>query len=250
MTLYVNPHRTQYDGVPADIHSGCTWTSGANGADASTGGRVSKTPAQIHALVHPGEETNPATPGWSIADLDLAMARLNVPFTPISGRGWVGVVAALMGNHYVALQGDSDQFTSGCSGDFDGNHCIGIHPKHKTASSGIQFWVNDPICPTGRWENVGVLRDYGEKLSSGILAGQFELVVPMTVWADDVRADNQAVDPLGHQVAAAIRKTHHSYGTVVNTVDIKTAMKAAHLKYGTVIDPPDVRSLLRWAKKH
>jgi hypothetical protein len=173
---YVAPHRSQY--APTESHithtSGCTWTSGANGANNANGKSLDGD--AVHAKVANSEETNPGTPGWTLADLDLAMARLAIPFG-IGQGGWPGVRAARAGGLYVVLQGDSSVFTSGCSGTFDGDHAIGIHP----ATDGLRWWINDPICPDGRWEDETVLHRYAARLNAGILFGVFTTKVPRPV---------------------------------------------------------------------
>lgn len=175
--LYVNPHRSQYDvGCSARTRrSGCTWTSGANGADASTGGVHSATPDQVLAEVRPAEETNPLSPGWSLRDLGLAMERMGVPFDVRSGSGWAGVRAAHDAGLYVVLQGDSDRFGNAtCSGRFDGDHAIGVHPDELVGD----WRIDDPICPSARYEAEATLRAYAAKLSPTILFGVFLLPVP------------------------------------------------------------------------
>ena len=131
MTLsgwYLNPHVTQYDGS-AQANENCTTASGANGANAATGGKVARSGAQIRALVSRAEETNPNESGWSLPDLILAMKRLGVPFANRSGFGWAEVQKAHAAGLYLVLQGDSDRFgNSTCSGAFDGDHAIGVHP--------------------------------------------------------------------------------------------------------------------------
>lgn len=160
---------------PITRRAGCTWTTGANGADAATGGAIDRTPDQVHALVKLGEETNPTTPGWSLRDLDLAMLRLGVPFAIRSGQGWAAVESALAAGLYVALQGDSDVFGgSTCSGTFDGDHCIGVRPILVDGDA----WVDDPVCPGVRLESLATLRRYAEKLAGGILFGVFTDPVP------------------------------------------------------------------------
>lgn len=178
---YLNDHRSQYQ-AGATIttrHSGCTWTAVANGADASSGGRVKRTPDQIHALVLPSEETNAATPGWSMHDAALAAGRAGTPLENRSGRGWAAVVAAWDAGLYVVLQGDSDQFGNGtCSGDFDGTHAIGVHPAFRLVDGLRQRWIDDSICPTGRWEFEYVLRRYAVKFATAISFGVFTTPVP------------------------------------------------------------------------
>jgi hypothetical protein len=176
MAYRIQPHLSQYGGSNSAITrtSGCTWTSGANGANASTGSRL--TPDQVHLQVKRSEETNPATPGWSMADLALAMKRLRVPFANHSGDGWGAVIAYHDAGYYVVVQGDSDQFGNGtCSGAFDGDHCIGIHPQEDAAG---HWLIDDPICPTHRYESSAILKRYAEKLSPRVYFGQFTKKVP------------------------------------------------------------------------
>lgn len=174
MSLYVGPHVDQFDGSTW-ASSNCVPTTGANGARNTTGGIYGPTGATVREKVKRSEETSPATPGWSQDDLDLAMRRLGIPFEVRTGRGWAGVLRALNAGLYVSLAGDSDVFGSAtCSGNFDGDHCIGVHPKR----SGTLRWINDPICSSGRWEDESVLRRYAEKLYSSIHFGAFLHPVP------------------------------------------------------------------------
>ena len=174
MTLYRPPHASQFDGT-AKAGQNCTPTSGANGANASSGGIVHLTGGQVRSELRVSEEVNPATPGWHLKDLDLAMSRIGVPFSIRTGSGWSGVTSALNAGLYVALQGDSDQFgNSTCSGVFDGDHCIGVHPDR----SGTRRWIDDPICKSGRWEEEAVLKRYAQKLWPDIRFGVFTSPVP------------------------------------------------------------------------
>ncbi|HUW17355.1 MAG TPA: hypothetical protein VMW94_09780 [Actinomycetes bacterium] len=181
MTYYLNPHKSQYGGSNSAItrSSGCTWTAAANGVNASTGGKQNPSPDDVHDLVLNREETTPATPGWSLYDVDKAMTRMSPPvgFEVRTGKGWLAVEAALDAGLYVVLQGDSDQFPSGCSGAFNGDHAIGVHPRKNAAG---QRWMNDGICPTGRWEDEAVLRAYAEKLYAKVRFGVFTTKVPET----------------------------------------------------------------------
>lgn len=175
--MYVNDHESQYgqDRSPRTRSSGCTWTSGANGADASTGGRVDPEPDVVLATVARHEETNPMSPGWSLDDLALAMSRLSVPFVTRSGT-WSQLRADHDHGYYIVLQGDSDVFPSGCSGAFDGDHAIGIHPD----DSSDDWLIDDPICDASRRETESVLERYATKFSgsSTIRYGVFTRPVP------------------------------------------------------------------------
>lgn len=175
---YLNPHKTQFDGSPL-AGENCTPTSGANGANAATGGKVNRSGGSIRSLVPRGQETDPGNPGWSIPDLDKAMARLGVPYENQSGRGWAAVIFALNLGKYVTMQGDSDRFSnSTCSGAFNGNHCIGVHPASRVVNLRRQRWIDDPICKTGRWEYESVIHAYAAKISPTIHYGVFTTAVP------------------------------------------------------------------------
>lgn len=184
--LYVQPHWYQYLATNsfATRRSGCTWVSLANGIACITGGRYRPSPDRLHGLVLPREETSPTTPGWSIPDARLAASRFGaIDLQDRTGGGWAGVIAALDAGQYVLLQGDSDRFGNNtCSGTFDGDHCIGVHPKKRIVNSITQRWVDDPICPGGRWESEHVLRAYAEKLSASIRFGVFTQKVPTLEW--------------------------------------------------------------------
>jgi len=175
---YRNEHRSQYDPdcSTRTRRQGCVWTSLSNGIDAQSGGRRLMSPDSVLALIRPTEETNPATPGWSLGDAALAMQRAHIPFEVRSGRGWDAVLEARSAGLYVVLQGDSDVFSDAtCSGVFDGNHCIGMHPD---TDSEDRSRIDDPVCPNARYTGRSILRMYAQKLSSGILFGVFTNPVP------------------------------------------------------------------------
>jgi hypothetical protein len=107
------------------------------------------------------------------------MAELGVAFDNRTGQGWSAVVSALDAGQYVELQGDSDRFSDAtCSGEFDGDHAIGVHPAFRVVSGRRQRWIDDPICPTGRWEYESVLHAYASKLIPSIGFGVFTVPVP------------------------------------------------------------------------
>jgi hypothetical protein len=173
---YLNPHVTQFDGSTY-AGSNCTPTAGANGANAATGGDTALLGWQVRNLVKRNEETDPTKPGWSIPDLDLAMARAGVPFENRSQRGWSALLADVTAGHYLVLQGDSDRFSNmTCSGAFDGFHAIGIHPARRVWNARPQHWIDDPICRTGRWEFDSTLKAYGAKLDPDMRYGMFGVV--------------------------------------------------------------------------
>lgn len=180
--FYIQPHQSQYQAGVTTVtrRAGCTWTSLANGIGAITGGHSRPTPDEIHAVLPNSAETNPAFPGWSMPDADHAMDRYGVGFVDRSGDGWDAFIEALLDDHYGVLQGDSDQFGDAtCSGSYDGPHAIGVSPNHRTINGEREWWIDDPICPTGRWEKESVLKRYAVKFYSSILFGIFTQKVPL-----------------------------------------------------------------------
>lgn len=185
---YTGLHRSQY-GPPAPTavtrSAGCTWTAGANGIDDTAGGKRGPTPDQLHALLRRSEETSPGTPGWSMPDLEKATTRYaanqakggfagaaglvcvnrtNLGF--LGAHGWAGILKAWANGRYVVIQGDSDRFSNNtCSGAFDGDHAIGVSPKSRIVAGKRQRWINDGICPTGRWEFESIIYSYAKKLA-------------------------------------------------------------------------------------
>lgn len=193
MPFYVNDHNGQGDEANSPItqSSGCTWTSVANGIDAATGGDMDPTPDRVHRQVDRSEETVPSSPGWSIPDADLACSRLGVPFRNLTGGRWEGVKHEHEVGRYVIVQGDSDRFGNRtCSGKFDGDHCVGIHPDNKrghidgdghfveSPTGDIHWRINDPICGHARYERPSVLRAYMEDLDVRGRYGAFADPVP------------------------------------------------------------------------
>lgn len=179
--LYVQPHRSQYDAGSSERtrHSGCTWTSLANGIAATTGGGRKPSPDAVLALLPRSQETSPATPGWSLPDAVKAASKYGMALVNRTGAGFNAVIADLLEGHYVLVQGDSDRFGNAtCSGAFDGDHCIGVHPKHRMVDGLREWWIDDPICPTGRWEKEAVLRRYAEKLDPRVRFARFFGRVP------------------------------------------------------------------------
>jgi hypothetical protein len=238
---YRNDHRYQYAlGNSARTRSsGCTWISGADGADAATGGRRDVTPDHVLGLVLPREETSPLTPGWSLRDLDLAMQRLGVPFDDMTGAGWASVLRYLDAGHYVILQGDSEAFTTGCSGAFDGDHAIGLHPDRE-AATGRQR-TDDPICRTSRYESRTTLRTYATLLHGGVRFGAFTTPVP--ILEEDTHMDElTGTGGELRRVTAGTEYFDEPGGTRVGTISPDTAELVVYriLAY-------HVRNGVRWA---
>lgn len=181
MTLYVQPHRSQFEAGQTNTTRccGCTWCAGANGVGATTGGKRKPSPDEVHRHLANSEETSPATPGWSLVDLARALDRMGITFTNRGGDGWAAAVAAAEAGHYIVLQGDSDEFSNAtCSGVFDGDHAVGWHPKHKDEGGARWWWVDDPVCSTGRWERESTLKRYAQNLNPDVQFGVFAAVVP------------------------------------------------------------------------
>lgn len=184
MSYYVQPHVCQFDGS-SDQGSACVPTSCANGVAASTGGARRPAGVTIHRLIPQSEESDPHVPGWSIVDADRAMAKIGIPFTiGDSSNGFDHLTASHNSGHYVILQGDSDHFSNAtCSGAFDGDHCVGIHPRETVINGVEHWWLDDPICKTGRWERPAVLKAYAADFAArvgGWRWGQFDHIVPQT----------------------------------------------------------------------
>lgn len=166
-------HRTQFDGS-AKAGANCTPTSGANGAREATDGEYDHSGGYVRGLVAVSEETNPASPGWSLGDLDKAMSRAGVPFEPKVGAGWASLKAWRDKGCGIVLQGDSDQFSNGtCSGAFDGDHAVYIHPETRVVDGATQWLLGDPICSGWRWELESELRQYATKFNASISFGVF-----------------------------------------------------------------------------
>lgn len=173
--LYQGTHRTQYDGSPK-ANENCTPTSGANGARASTGGKIDLSGSQVRSRVAVSEETSPTIKGWSLYDLDLAMTRIGVQFVIGSG-GWEGVREVRNHRQMFVLQGISQEFPNGtCSGVFDGPHAIAGHPDD---DSGPLWLIADPICKWRRWESEATLRRYATAFRPTISFGYFPVQVPV-----------------------------------------------------------------------
>ena len=180
--MVTSTHQSQLEPGNSAItrSSGCTWTSLANGISATTAGKDHPTPDFVHGKVARSEETSPQTPGWSLTDADLAAKRLGFDLVDQTHSGWDAVRKALAGHHYVLLQGDSDRFGNAtCSGAFDGDHCIGVWPRTKIDGGHTYRLIDDPICPTSRWERESVLESYAEKLDANVRFASFARSVPL-----------------------------------------------------------------------
>lgn len=181
MSRYVQPHVTQFDGSVRQGEA-CVPASLANGVRATTGGSRMPTSASVHSLIPKAQETDPNSPGWSEVDADRAMEKMTIDYAPV--KGWEALEAAHDRGQYVRIIGDSDVFSNAtCSGAFDGDHSIGVHPNQKVVDGHELWWINDPICKTGRWERKSVIKAYATKLGDrtgrGILGGVFARVVPL-----------------------------------------------------------------------
>ena len=175
---YLNPHRSQYDGSP-NQYTNCTPTAVANAANAATGGAYNKTGGQVRSLLRSWEETTPGG-GWSIWDADKAMGKVGIGFinASMSGRsstvGWNALINVLESGHSVVLQGESSAFSDKtCSGTFNGDHCIHIHPASRDLPAGRQRWIDDGVCKEGRWEFESTLKNYAMRYNTSIRFGYF-----------------------------------------------------------------------------
>jgi hypothetical protein len=88
---------------------------------------------------------------------------------------------------------------------------------------------------------------YGDKLARWI--GEWRRTY-MPAWGPDVSAEIRALDPKAMKVAAAIGKSGHHYGSVIDPSDLAVALTRAGHDFRTVVDPSDVEWLLAWAAKH
>lgn len=179
---FVGRHASQFDGS-VKANANCTPTSLGNAARSATKGSVDKSGGAVRLLVKVSEEQFPASPGWSLKDADLAASRMGVNFTIVLGGSWSGLVARRAEGRMIVLQGDSDEFTSGCSSRFDGDHCIDIHPNENSLG---EWLTGDPICSSWRWEDEATLRKYAENFGNGSVLYGFTDVVPV---AENEEAD-------------------------------------------------------------
>jgi hypothetical protein len=82
---------------------------------------------------------------------------------------------------------------------------------------------------------------------NGTLAQLQALAQIVPAWGPDVAPDIRIVDPKAHNVAAAIRKTGRTYGTVINISDLEAALNKIGHPFGAVVNPSDVAVLLTWS---
>lgn len=194
--LYQGDHRTQFDGGALQS-SNCVPASLADAAEAVTAGHIDRTGSQVRRLVAISEETNPATPGWSLEDADLAARRLGISLTvtPNDRPGlWDNVGTLRDQGRFVILQGMSSVFTEGCSSRFDGGHCIALPPL--TRSDGL-WRIGDPLCRDWRWERPSVIRRYAEALSgAGKARYGFTDTVPMVLPDTSTEDDMTIISPV------------------------------------------------------
>lgn len=180
-TRYVQPHVTQFDGGKYQSEA-CVPASIANGVGASTGGARRPTSAAVHAVIPKTAETDPHTAGWSEVDASRAAAKMGIPYTALDS--WNLLEAAHDAGHYIRVIGDSDVFAdSTCSGAFNGDHSIGVHPNERVLNGVELWWIDDPICKTGRWEAKTVIKRYADKLAGRtgrpVRGGRFDTKVPL-----------------------------------------------------------------------
>lgn len=149
---------------------GCVPTGGANGTNTVTGRRLDGD--DVLRLIPKAQESDPRTPGWSLEDLDRAMAKIGVGFEIRRGRGRNGLRAAWAADLATAIQGDSEEFNSEtCSGIFNGDHLIVVFPPRKLIYGIWHRWIADSLCATGRWERESEIFAYAENFRSTIAMG-------------------------------------------------------------------------------
>lgn len=181
MSYYLGAHRSQYDGS-ALARQNCAPTTLANALHSTMMGAINLTGGQVRAKVANAEETNPATPGWSLEDMRLAASRIaGAPALVIRTAAWTEVERLRALGFYVLLPGDSDRFPDGtCSGAFDGNHMAGLHPNGAIT-------LGDPICPSWRTETPATIRAYAEKLG-GATFRFATLAIPVPLMEANMRS--------------------------------------------------------------
>lgn len=207
MSRYQNEHECQFDYSQRTSESGCTWTSVSMGVDAQSGGKLDPSPDTVLSKVSRAEETNPKTPGWSLGDADLAMQRMGVPFVVKAGQGWSAVRAARKAGLYIVLQGDSDRFPDGCSGKFDGDHAIGVHPDDFADG---RWRIDDPICKAASYRPEAQLRAYAEKFVPGVSFAVFTRAVPI-IPPDTSTGDDMALYAVPGRWQAQFRAGAQAY---------------------------------------
>lgn len=244
---YQGTHRTQFDGGPKAA-SNCVPTALSDAARQVTRNARNLSGSQVRALVPPQQETSPATPGWSLTDAKKAATRMGIRLTISTGRTWDELTLRRAQGRNVIVQGVSAAFPDGCSGAFDGPHCIDLPPL---SHSDGRWRYGDPICKQWKWVSPTLIRQY-----AGIFAGgghasfAYTDVVPRLAWGEDVNRAIMSVDPSGLRVKSAVQEAGHDPGALVNMGDLDRALKLIHHNYGSRIDPSDVQFLLDWAASH
>lgn len=190
----IQVHQSQYGHSARLAKMGCTPTSGGNGAS-DTLGRIF-TGDQVLSHLAKAEEQYPLSPGWTLVDLRKALDRMGIDFEIRSGEGWPAVQAARAAGLSVVLQGDSDRFPDGCSGAFDGDHCINLPP----IDIGGNWGYKDPICKALGSQPEATLEAYAKKFNRNISFGTFTTPVPKPV-----------VTPATYRVYVAAKATVRVY---------------------------------------
>lgn len=229
-TLYQGNHRTQFDGGALQS-SNCVPASLRDAAEAVSAGNVIRSPSQVRALLKISEETNPATPGWSIADADKAASRLGITFTPAAGP-WSSLRALRSQGRFIILQGDSDVFTDGCSGSFDGPHCIALPPLDHSDG---RWRIGDPLCRDWRWETEAKIKSYAGRLAGvgNAWYGYTDAVpnvLPDTSTGDEMTVVTPVTITTGHVTSSGPVTIYTPDGSVKRTETL-TAVKADVTEY-------------------
>jgi hypothetical protein len=176
---YLNRHRSQYDAgasttTPLGLH-----------VDRGRERRRCRVGRPRRSDARPGPRPRRArarrrTRDARLVDHDavLAAQRLGVPLENRSGRGWAAVVApgtpgctCPPGRQRPVRRTRPARATSTAT-----THRR--HPAFRIVDGRRQRWINDSICPTGRWEFESVLRAYAVKYSATVKFGVFTTPVP------------------------------------------------------------------------
>lgn len=163
---YTYRPRHQRQIVSNDPYGGvnCAAYSCAMAIERATMGGTLITGQQVRALSNE-PIPDPSSPGLNIGQLVAVGRRLYVQI--IDKRedddGWSEVIACLRAQRGVILQGDYDQMgTYSCQKSFRGDHAVYVNHLDTT---GTKAWMQDPLCATGKYVPLSVLKAYAEKLA-------------------------------------------------------------------------------------
>lgn len=119
---------------------------------------------------------DPQSPGLNIGQLCQVARGLYVQLYDRRGEPWNEIIDALREQRGVILQGDYDQFPAGvsCQLSFRGDHAIYLNHLDNLTNP-TKAWMQDPLCRSGKYVPLPVLRAYADKLarSQGTYPGLF-----------------------------------------------------------------------------